>query len=823
MLFGRKPQEEAPPGGATDHSDGLSEDGGALPEGPPPVAFVPAPGSEGAGSEGGEVEATLSDAADSQTHPPSHARSSSKSHRTISFDITHGFNPHMPRLKERPQSAKKPEDSGQRSEGSPTETTDKPGRKWFFGNRNNATVLPLPQGMAATALNGIDDKFESADSDSESDKPSAADPKWDHAKPENAASSSSAVARKKALFLRWVAMTRGRGTSETPGGAGEWPDPAAFRDPDAEPDSDEDFDFVAFHTVREAVEGSEVPLASLQMPPPRKLWFRRSVPMLPLPADVQPNGPTNVVHPMRFEPPVGQLYVTVIEGRGIQAKQPYVVCCVQGQVQRTPTLTGSFPEWATEMAFNLHDVQTDVHFAVYDQPLVRSASCIGRIVVPLASLFTPSLLAPCGALAEPQAFWYELYPPRRIKFQDDELASKFLPGIRNIKGSGMPKPKKPLGFLRLQFQVMMCESLARLLFVPRWQSPGTENGPPIQRVLMKNNFLRCKKAFSLPCVLKILLEDNRVLFIIPFLFYWGCFVAKAWQIPPTCLLGLMVGGAVSSIQQRELYESITIWEDDVEMEIEEGYVLQKYAQRVQDFQNVVGIWATAMERVSNLFNWSDVWATGVAYAVLGTIAAALSTLLVILPTNYVFFLLGTTGYAFAVHFHRKRLARNKGRDRKLMEKLTLPKNPLGYFLGRVPDNMELTHRYISYSARVSREGVIPEPPEDKPSRFGFKPKAKPSVKDKQRKEGSSSHSTKDDGSEEGEKAKQKVTPTSESGTKEKEEMGDKGREKEKTKERDKENEKDAEKDKAKDRPLSLTAGTSPSKVLPDLSTPHSAP
>lgn len=28
-------QEEAPPGGAADHSDGLSEDGGALPEGLP--------------------------------------------------------------------------------------------------------------------------------------------------------------------------------------------------------------------------------------------------------------------------------------------------------------------------------------------------------------------------------------------------------------------------------------------------------------------------------------------------------------------------------------------------------------------------------------------------------------------------------------------------------------------------------------------------------------------------------------------------------------------------------------------------------------------
>jgi len=39
----------------------------------------------------------------------------------------------------------------------------------------------------------------------------------------------------------------------------------------------------------------------------------------------------------------------------------------------------------------------------------------------------------------------------------------------------MPKPKKPLGFLRLQFQVMMCESLASkpspaaTIYIPRHQ------------------------------------------------------------------------------------------------------------------------------------------------------------------------------------------------------------------------------------------------------------------------------------------------------------------------------------------------------------------
>eukprot|EP00667_Euglena_gracilis_P001504 EG_transcript_1503 len=628
-----------------------------------------------------------------------------------------------------------------------------PGRRWFFGPRPpggpaGAPPPPSPEvhplrpaaDVPHSEVHAEADHLVTADSDSDLPSPIAVEPldhqKWVHLKLD-----STAGAPKRGPLFKWMPQPKAKTTPDA--------DVAEEIEPLHDPDTDEEFAFVALHAGQEEPTGNA---ANANTPPPKKLWFRRPAPVLNMKlgeSGAEGANGTNGTVSVHFGAAVGQLYITVVEGRGIQAKQPYVAVSLQGQMQRTAALPTSSPEWGTELAFNLFDVSADVHVAVYDQPRVRGSWCVGRVVIPFATLLTPSLLAPSGALADPVTRWYELYPPKRIRFNDDELGSKFIPGIRNIKGSGLPKPKKPLGYVKLQFQVLLCESLARLLFAPGWQAVGQENGPPIQRVLMKNNFLRCKKAFSLPHVVRILLEDLRSVWLVPSLMFWFCFVARPWQIPPTVLITLFVSGLVSRVRQQSLYDEITIWEENVEMEAEEGaaYRLQKYTQRVQDFQNMVGIWATAMERSGNVFNWSDPCVTGVAFTVLSLLTAALSLALVLLPVRYVTFLLSTGGYALAVHIHRKRLAKNRGRDRKLMEKLTLPRNPLGYFLGRVPDNMELTHRFIARLAQVDAEPppLLPEVPESVKaeggkanSRFGFRARSKekdpPKEKEKAKRE-----------------------------------------------------------------------------------------
>eukprot|EP00668_Euglena_longa_P015273 GGOE01019331.1.p1 GENE.GGOE01019331.1~~GGOE01019331.1.p1 ORF type:complete len:878 (+),score=230.55 GGOE01019331.1:103-2736(+) len=665
--------------------------------------------------------------------PPRNARSSScDDGASLSADPCSSNNHSAAPAKAPPQETASP--------CSPIGVTPKPkGRRWFFGQRSTNTPAPVPPPtpdvhpthIAAFESPTEADHLVAPDSDSDSNVPSPTDMeppdphKWGHMKQDPGL---SAGGQKRATLFKWMPQHKTKAL------------PEADNLEEGEPDTDEEFAFVALHAGQEELPGTATGLTA---PQPRKLWFRRPAPA----STAKPGEPVAVAEgangaaagTVHFGTVVGQLYVTVVEGRGLQAKQPYVAVSLQGQVQRTAALAGSSPEWTAELAFNLFDVSADVHVAVYDQPLVRGSWCVGRVAIPFASLLTPCLLAPSGALAEPVTHWYELYPPKRIRFNDDELGSKFLPGIKNIKGSGLPKPKKPLGFVRLQIQVLLCESLGKLLFTPGWQAEGQENGPPIQRVLMKNNFLRCKKAFSLPHVIRILLEDLRTVWLVPCLMFWSCFIARPWQIPPLLLIGVFIGGLVSRTHQQSLYDEITIWEENVEMEVEEGaaYRLQKYTQRVQDFQNMVGIWATAMERSANVFNWADPCITGVAFALLSLLTAALSLSLALLPVRYVCFLLGSGGYTLAVHIHRKRLAKNRGRDRKLMEKLTLPRNPLGYFLARVPDNMELTHRFICEQARVGGDSsLLPEPEGKANSRFGFlaRSKEKEAPKEKPKRE-----------------------------------------------------------------------------------------
>ena len=58
-----------------------------------------------------------------------------------------------------------------------------------------------------------------------------------------------------------------------------------------------------------------------------------------------------------------------------------------------------------------------------------------------------------------------------------------------------------------------------------------------------------------------------------------------------------------------------------------------------------------------------------------------------------------------------RMARPSSSGRKLLHRLRLPNNPLGYFLSRIPDNMELAHRHIARSSWVQNEDLIPPHPE----------------------------------------------------------------------------------------------------------------
>ena len=48
------------------------------------------------------------------------------------------------------------------------------------------------------------------------------------------------------------------------------------------------------------------------------------------------------------------------------------------------------------------------------------------------ALVGPATASFLQALEEPLLRWYELYPPRRIRYHDDELSDKFMPGVQPV-------------------------------------------------------------------------------------------------------------------------------------------------------------------------------------------------------------------------------------------------------------------------------------------------------------------------------------------------------------------------------------------------------
>lgn len=159
-------------------------------------------------------------------------------------------------------------------------------------------------------------------------------------------------------------------------------------------------------------------------------------------------------------------------------------------------------------------------------------------------------------------FFYVENMPQQVKIKL-KRKHKFCRNQRTINPKGLSlwfpnpptrrlpahRPGLPPGYVKLQFQVLLCESLARLLFAPGWQAVGQENGPPIQRVLMKSvaswlresqtNKSRCREAVLLSATSVVSIYGMGSSFIVqPFLweswslgglslmisscFFWSC-------------------------------------------------------------------------------------------------------------------------------------------------------------------------------------------------------------------------------------------------------------------------------------------------------------
>jgi hypothetical protein len=135
---------------------------------------------------------------------------------------------------------------------------------------------------------------------------------------------------------------------------------------------------------------------------------------------------------------------------------------------------------------------------------------------------------------------------------------------------------------------------------------------------------------------------------------------------------------------------------------------QHLKSNVGKMQHLLGEAATIMEIMSSLWSWSDSKATAIAITCIGLASLTLSLILYTFPLRWVLFLLSLPWCTWIIidSVQREEHAQNTGiahDEAKLRQKgnarskfVLWVKN----YVARVPDALELEHRYIAQTAVV---------------------------------------------------------------------------------------------------------------------------
>jgi hypothetical protein len=149
---------------------------------------------------------------------------------------------------------------------------------------------------------------------------------------------------------------------------------------------------------------------------------------------------------------VATVRVSVLEARALSTPRPYVIVAADGNEERTKTAMNASPSWADAMyEFPIFEPTADVCIFLFDDRTLKNETCIGRVIVPLRQLCAPPLFLH----AQPQQTnWFGIQPAtKQGGVGAQELFEEAVPGV---PGSGMVRPAAGLGFIRLQFELILC-------------------------------------------------------------------------------------------------------------------------------------------------------------------------------------------------------------------------------------------------------------------------------------------------------------------------------------------------------------------------------
>jgi hypothetical protein len=384
----------------------------------------------------------------------------------------------------------------------------------------------------------------------------------------------------------------------------------------------------------------------------------------------------------------------------------------EGQVQQTPVAAGSDPVWCKEgqapdpkasFEFDVTDLTGNIQLSIMDDKKVLKDHVLGQVIVPLTSLYTPNF-----GIVPLRMEWHELFPAPSENLRDT-TTNRLFAAENTVKGAGMPRPKRSLGFLQIEIGLTLNPTLYAPPYVPPlaaafllstpYYAPAE---PTLEPAILKREIVRIKRAIGAPYWLQLIMEI--ISWQYPPLSIGGlaawiylCLYGALWLYIPVGVALLLYGGHRSYKAREARRAELISWDEDAAPDPNMPTAVIDKLKKVKDIivkiQQLLGKVASNMERSSNTLNWTDKRITMMVSIFLIIGALPLSLLFYFVPLHLVILMVGLFVFAKPV------LSKKKKRD--------APKEPskiavaVKNLLGRVPDGLEDTNRIFAERATVT--------------------------------------------------------------------------------------------------------------------------
>jgi len=347
------------------------------------------------------------------------------------------------------------------------------------------------------------------------------------------------------------------------------------------------------------------------------------------------------------EHPAGTVRITVKSVDYPDAKKPVLVANVSGNEKELRP--------AQEASFSLEDPLGDILIHLYDDFALVKKHAIGRVILPLPTLLQASnseqlMKIVTGGVDQSADLRCRFFPVGLDKRGRSLHAAKLRPAIHGIPGSGIKK-NSVKGNLTISVRVTSEPLMSRMFYppqVPCWDSLPRFTRPHKDEANLtwwqdlnpkdvKANQIRIFSMLTPPMLLVVVWTDRRAACAAQLMWLLLC-RAGAWAIPLFGFVVVVMNGVLVHRHRQQSWKSgnaYEIFEDEVgksELLAPHEMVLQ-LQWLIFNLQRLCGTVASVLEAISNAASGADMFVSSVLFVAGALLAVCASIFLWVVPVQ----------------------------------------------------------------------------------------------------------------------------------------------------------------------------------------------